>query len=458
MRTREAEKMVMDAFKHYHASKRDTANTTQFYSVANPLRGGEVRVDVYACRLTNRSRKPMVKCVQRSYSNKNEIDVRDVYRGYMGGFKVDFSDMTRQCAHYAERMFTEESLKRHPVGTWDSMKYAGVKTAFLLHGELLNDYKGTKYEHSGIERTHHHPLHFFDCYRISHAVEFLAKNGLSRFIRPAFIRRLRDDKAFFNFFRSRFTELKESWYGIKEFTTAFAHKCSFAEAEERIEASRAFAKDYYCHNSIPKSINRYELYKWCKKRHVQVNEYRRYVNYITNAGEDICAYGVTYPRNFRQALEQAEQRSYQADEARRNLARAQEEAENKRIENVMADMARKLAELNGITGYGYAVVIPKSAKMLITEGHKMKNCIGGMGYSRKIADGESLIFFLRGQDGRKNVDVEVAVRKVGDKVKLEVMQCYAAKNQPAPREAQKLAKELAKRAKKILFTRTRKAA
>jgi len=125
--------------------------------------------------------------------------------------------------------------------------------------------------------------------------------------------------------------------------------------------------------------------------------------------------------------------------------------ENNRIKDAIADMAKKLAKLNGITGYGYAVVVPKSAKMLLDEGNAMKNCIGKMGYDKKIANGESLIFFLRGQDGRKNVDVEVRVHKIGKSVKLEVAQCYNPCNQVAPDEAKAFAREIADQAKTILF-------
>ena len=81
----------------------------------------------------------------------------------------------------------------------------------------------------------------------------------------------------------------------------------------------------------------------------------------------------------------------------------------------------------------------------------MKNCIGSHGYDRKIATGQSLIFFLRGMDGKSNVDVEVSIAKIGNKVKLEVMQCYAASNKNPPADASRFAKKLASMAKGILF-------
>lgn len=130
---------------------------------------------------------------------------------------------------------------------------------------------------------------------------------------------------------------------------------------------------------------------------------------------------------------------------------AWDKKETCRIRDAIASTAKKLAKINGMAGYGYAVVVPKSVKMLIDEGNAMKNCIGMMGYDKKIADGQSLIFFLRGQDGKKDVDVEVKIYRLGRNVKLEVVQCYNPCNQSAPAEAKVFAREIAENAKRILF-------
>lgn len=123
MRTKEAKKLVLACYNEQVRKLKEhderVVNYTHYYNVVNPLKGGECRIDTYALRLEGRTRKPLVKCVQRCYSNRTRIDTRDVYRGYMGGFQVDFSDMTRNCRHYAESYFTPESLAKNPVGEWD---------------------------------------------------------------------------------------------------------------------------------------------------------------------------------------------------------------------------------------------------------------------------------------------------------------------------------------------------
>lgn len=313
MTTREAEKLVQEAFARYHG-----VNLTQYYAIANPLQGGEVRIDTYACRLDGRTRTPLVKCVERCYSNRRTIDVRDIYRSFMSGYQVDFSDMTKYCRHYAETYYLPESLAKSPVGTWDAMEYTGMRTGFLIYAPILNDFTGTKYEHCCLERMMIHPMHFFECYKISESVEFLAKVGLFRFITPSFVRRLKSDKATFSFFRQNMDKIKHNDIGINAVIRAVANRCSLDEAVERIKASEAFKdKRYCCNDNIPKGIDRYEVYKWCKKNGIDTHEYRRYAGYIARIGENLAAYGVTYPRDFKAALESAELDAHRIDEIER---------------------------------------------------------------------------------------------------------------------------------------------
>lgn len=447
MRTKEAKKLVLA----YHMGHNSTdINYTHYYNVVNPIKGGECRIDIYALRLEGRTRKPLVKCVQRYYSNRTRIDTRDVYRGYMGGFQVDFSDMTRNCRHYAESYFTPESLAKNPVGEWDYFDFEGWRTSFTVWGTTINDYAGTKYAKSGIMESGLHPMRFFQLYRISKSVEFLVKGGLQWLLTPSFVTKLRDRKDIFNFFRMNLGTIKKDRYSISEITYAVSHKCDLFRARLTLAAIKKFKDSYYAAENIPKEIDRYELSQWCVKNNVQPNEYKRYASYINRVGGDLTAFGVTYPRDFRTAIERAEA---EADRLRRREERAKKKAErlaNADVENAIKEMAKRLATLNGITGSGYCVVVPKSRKDLVDEGKAMRNCIGAMGYDRKIANGDSLIFFLRGLDGKRNVDVEVRVERKGKRVKLVLAQCYEPCNTRASEEAHTFAHLVIKEATKIL--------
>ena len=457
-------------------SRWDHANTTSFYSVVVPIRNKarDARVDVYATRLETRSRKRIVKLVESFRSDDATFKCRDIFRGYMGGFRVDFSDMTRQCRHYAEMYYKPECVKTY-LGKWDEEEYRGWNTPRLIYGPYLNDFTGTKFEHCCVENSGLHFMKFVHCWNISHSVEFLVKAGFQRFITPAFVKRLKIDKKMFNIFRSNIDAIRRNNYGIDELNRAVAHGITLEEAHDRIEASKEFSDSrYYVGGNIPKEIDRYELFKWCKKNNVEPREYRRYVNYVDKCGENILAYGVTYPRDFKTMLERyetearrlerierqrlerenrrEERRQAKIDKMNRRQREEYERKERQKQAEKIAKIAMRLTKLEDIEGNEYKVVIPRSANMLLREGNAMKNCIGRMGYDEKIADGKSIILFLRGKGGRKNVDVEIRIeRDAQGRVKFAVAQCYEPCNQIAPEAAQKFAEELAIAAKKILY-------
>lgn len=438
-------------------------NYTHYYQAVTPIENGEAKVDVYAVRWTGRGskRKLLVKCVQKIFTDRDYFLSRDIFRGYCGGFQIDFSDMTSNCRHYYRSIYTGDPLA-NGLGKWSRCKYEGLRTGFLLWAHPLNGYEGTKFEHSGFEKTNMHILHFNECYKISKAVEFLAKAELIRFIRPAFVKRLRDDKKMFNLFRCNFKKIKDRHYGIQELTRASANGYSLEEASDRIAAAQVFKADgYRPSQNLPAELDKYEIYKWCRKNKIHPEEYRRYVGYIHDLGEDITAFGVTMPRDFKTKLEEAEakvnrirERERRAQERRwrrehaAELAREKKrkELEAKRREKIQKKIAAVARQLKGIVGKfsnGYVVAIPSCSKDLVKEGHAMRNCIGSMGYDFKIADRNSIIIFLRGQDGRKNVDVELAVYGKGKRTKVTVAQCYNPCNQNPPDEAREFANELA---------------
>jgi len=72
----------------------------------------------------------------------------------------------------------------------------------------------------------------------------------------------------------------------------------------------------------------------------------------------------------------------------------EEEKQKNKIAEGVAKMAERYAFLE--TGNEqYTVFIAKSKKELSIEGEYLHHCVGRMGYDTKIAEGRSLIFFLR---------------------------------------------------------------
>ena len=189
------------------------------------------------------------------------------------------------------------------------------------------------------------------------------------------------------------------------------------------------------HCVLPPSIDKVALLKWCMKNDVTEMEYCRYARYVQEAGEDIAAFGVTMPRNFKATLETYEERANRK-EARR-LAK-----ERKAYNSGIKSVAEAFAMLSRLKAHGLAVVLPMNVKQLIDEGNAMHNCIGGMGYDKRICDGKSLIVFLY-KDGKPFVDIEI------DRERWTVRQCYAKCNTNTEEKINAFAKRICAKAKAI---------
>lgn len=413
-------------------------NYTRFYNAVEPTKGGEFRLDTYAVKTRNkRTGELAIKKVARYYSDRNRYYVRDViYHNFMHFYTVNWCNEPFGRKHQA--VWDNPDAYIGQWGYCDRDKDGTID----LGGDFLNWFEGTKYEHCGwAAYSGINLFDYLDCLRISKGVEFLGKSDLWRLVTPSFVRQLATDRGLFNFFRSRLDEIRKrsctgGFYAacsISEILRAYRHGETLAEAKLAIRARHAFRD--YSGRHIPKSINRLELLKWCMKNGVSEMEYSRYASYVHDAGEDLTAFGVTMPRNFHATLEEYERRAHEAETKRLVKERR---AYNSGIKSV----AEAFAMLSRLKKHGLTVVLPTSVRQLIDEGNAMRNCIGRMGYDKRISDGTSLVVFLY-KDGKPFVDVEI------DRERWTVCQCYAKCNSKPEENVSAFAAFICNKAKAI---------
>ena len=414
-------------------------NHARFYNAVVPLKGGEFRLDTYAVKTRNkRTGELAIKKVARYYSNRNRYYVRDIlYHNTMHTYCVNWCNEPFGRKHQAVWEDVDAS-----IGIWgynDRDKDGTID----LGGEWLNWFDGTKYAHCGWSAySGMHILDYIDCWRINKGVEFLGKSDLWRLITPSFVRKLAADKGLFCFFREHLNEIRKpdcrggyyAAYSINEILHAYRHKTTLADAHATHEARYLF-RGAYNQRYIPSEVNRFELAKYLNKNDIKRYEYLRYAEYVHNCGEDICAFGVTMPRDFRTALEEYESRANEI-EAKKLIRK--HKAYNSGIKSV-SDMFAMLSRLsrNGLT-----VVLPVNVKQLVSEGNAMHNCIGTNGYDKRICEGKSLVVFLY-KDGKPFVDIEI------DRERWTVRQCYAKCNTQTDEKIEKFAKLICNKAKAI---------
>lgn len=419
------------------------ANVTRYYNQVIPTRNGECRIDTYAVKTRNkRTGELAIKKVARYYTDRRRFYVRDIiFHNFTHSYLTNWCNEPFGRKHQA----VWEDVDAH-IGTW---VYCERDNLINLGGDYLNWFEGTRYEHCGYDvNSGMHFLDYAECYNINRGVEFLGKSDLWKLITPSFVRQLSADKGLFNFFRTHLNEIRQhscrggfyAAYSISDILTAYRRKCTLVEAKFRRRAQHSF-RGYYS-RFVPNTIDRVELLKWCEKNDISEMEYCRYAQYVFNAGENITAFGVTMPRNFKTLLEDYERREHEEQMRRRAKEDRKRARERRAFNSGIKSVAEAFAMLSRLKKHGLTVVLPMSVQSLIDEGNAMRNCIGGMGYDEKIAKGTSLIVFLY-KDGKPFVDIEI------DREHWTVRQCYTKCNQNPEEKINAFAKFICDKAKAI---------
>ncbi len=194
----------------------------------------------------------------------------------------------------------------------------------------------------------------------------------------------------------------------------------------------------------------FRVRSWMGRHEIDCREYARYLGYAREAGWDLGDRAVLLPPHdrFRERLEYAEAEVERRRRERERLDR-RAEAERKRARSrTIREVASRFAAAVSSDALRSAlvVVMPLSRGDLVAEGKAMRNCLGHMGYDAKIAEGRSVVFFVRGADGGRVADVEV------DRATWKVRQCYGPRNSRASDEAWRVAELAARRMKRLECT------
>ena len=143
-------------------------------------------------------------------------------------------------------------------------------------------------------------------------------------------------------------------------------------------------------NKIGVSFNKLNAYL----DNVSVAEHRHYLDTLERLGYDLKSTYYTLPKNFAEADERVTDEYMQRFDARAYKARQKNDRLIKKISDGLRKMDGLKEFLNG--SKGLLVYVPESTKELQAEGRRMNNCIGS--YSDRIAEGKTLVFFVRKMD------------------------------------------------------------
>lgn len=389
--------------------------------------GDTVEVQLIACRIKAKIEEWQMKVVAWNKPTSPMIHVRDFDYHGASGWIVNW-DSDRPAVYY--------SGYYSRYGEWTSPWKFNTGLSFpwdeVINTEALAQ---TKYAHCGW--TADCPVGLVDylhLYDREPRIEYLAKAGLWPLISPSGLNRLEKNAAFLPWCRQHADEIRKQKPSIRDVIYAQKHEMSLIGAICHFSALKVFAVHRIPNPLLPQA-GKIRLYLNRKK--INVSEYSRYICHAETAGWDIRSESIIYPppRGFKARLEQAEAAAHEAEKAKERKREAE-------LTREISIVARRFAI--SFRRHALSAVLPESVTDLKREGENMSNCIGRMGYEHKIANGKSIIYFIR-RAGKPYADCEIALQP-----KPVIRQLYAWNNSKPSPSVSTFADEILKHVKMIV--------
>lgn len=163
-------------------------------------------------------------------------------------------------------------------------------------------------------------------------------------------------------------------------------KLNFAEAKERLDCfGSEYNIDQFMEAVKKADISLNEAFKYVLKE----DNYSGYADYLRMAGDlgyDLSVHNVAFPKNLKEAHDNAAA-------AERALIEERRTAALKKLERAAQKYLKKYEKQYSFTNGKYSIVVPHTVEEIINEGKAMKHCVGG--YAGRHMEGTLAILFLR---------------------------------------------------------------
>lgn len=267
--------------------------------------------------------------------------------------------------------------------------------------------------------------------------EFLIKSGLKAYaMNKTILRQMKKDKSFHKWLVAHLDcNMLDGRYYCNAIITAYKNNIPLETAHRQEGRKRLLIADYhgkdiikYAHiKGVKGEYERFFAYQ--DKQDISTYLYLDYIRACHYLGLDCGDDHIRYPKDFHRwhniRLEQY--RVVRAQERQRAFQQYHKR-DAKQEEKIAKDfliVAEKYLPMAGFTdNEHYAIFIAKSPAELVKEGNALIHCVGYNGYDKKMANEETLIFFVRKVEDldKPFVTLEYSLKR------KQVLQCYAYDN------------------------------
>lgn len=350
--------------------------------------------------------------------HSTECFVKDMEYTYMGGYQVGWYDVG-----------IGKEPKRYEDGKWYTAedKYFDVFSA-PLNIDYLSKYPEYKYSAYEIY-PYTDILQYLRLYEEYPQTEYLVKFGLSYYVKnKQLLKKMGKDKTFQKWILNNRFELMGNSYYVSTIMKAYKENKPLDVIQAHEEKVKKINADSYLkpiRDLFGKEINKYIDY--IEKQNISHRLYLDYLVACNYLGLDMNENKNRIPHDFMH-WHDVRIEEYQTVKAFRDAeerkAKAEKDAkERKELCEKFSKVAEKYSKLSKEDG-AYVVVLAQSPAELVNEGAILNHCVGRMGYDKKFAKEESLIFFVRQKENPTEpfVTVEYSLKS------KKVLQCYAKGN------------------------------
>lgn len=332
--------------------------------------------------------------------HSSECFCRDIEYNYMGGFKVGFC---------AEGMYPNPRWFEN--GKW----YNAEDKYYNPFSHLVNPeyaYKLPEFKYSACELYKGDDIiEYLRIYEKYPQAEYLVKLGLSTYaLSKQILEKVGKDKAFRKFLgRNRDMLSSPKQIYINSILSAYKQGKSIEAVQSLETRKKVLAKSPLApiRNLVKGEYERY--FNYIDKQNANNTLYLDYLNACLYLGLDMTEERNRYPHDFKHWHD------IRIDEM--STAKAlKDEQERKQYYEDFAKVASKYLPLQSLENGAYIVIIAQSPSELVKEGEVLHHCVGKMGYDRKFAREESLIFFVRSATDTKmplaTIEYDVKHKKI----------------------------------------------
>ena len=358
---------------------------------------------------------------------------RDIEFFYIGGYVVGWHDL----GVYSRKKEWED-------GKWYSCerKYYNPYsiTVNLDYLERFPEYKYSEYKNAAYADI----LGYLRLYEQFPESEYLTKSGLKYYaLSKTILRQIHKDKSFHKWLvANKDYNMSNGWYYCTTLLHAYKKHLPIKQVQAFEKRKRELVHDYYkkfiAQSIIKKGVKgEYQrFFNYIDKHSVNEYVYLDYIKACRYLNLDCHDDNIRYPKDFKRwhDIRIKEMDVIRKEEERKaNLLRAKEarlrkkrlEQEKRNLAENFLKAAEKYLPLAGFTeDEHYAIFIAQSPAELIKEGNALSHCVGRSGYDKKMANEETLIFFVRKME---ELDKPFVTLEYSIKTK-EILQCYAYKN------------------------------